>query len=155
MLFRSTSRFLQVCQCRAVDDAALAQLRGGFDDGLGLMASIGLERLTVVNGVVVSTVNLQISDLSKVTAQQAHQLQTTLATLGLVNGVVSGTDLDKATPTPQGLQAATTVIQNSLNNQAVRNTTVLNISTNSQQFVRANNLQNALQDALTLRLSGH
>ena len=142
------SRFLQSCQCRAVDDTALSRLRGGFDDGRGLIASIGLERLTVVNGVVVSSVNLQISDLSKVSAQQAQQLQTTLATLGLVNGV------GNAPGAAQGLQAGTTVIQNTLNNQAIRNTTVLNVSTNSQQFVRDTNLQSTLRDALTLPQAG-
>ena len=136
------------CQCRPVEEQVLARLRGGFDDGRGLIATIGLERLTMVNGTVVSTVNLHIGDLSKASAQQLQQLQSALGAVGIVNG--AGNSLGTLMQTAP---AGTTVIQNSLNNQVIRNTTVLSIGTNSQQLVKAMNLQSALQDALNLPLS--
>ena len=136
------------CQCQPVEEQVLARLRGGFDDGRGLIATIGLERLTMVNGTVVSTVNLHIGDLSKASAQQLQQLQSALGAVGIVNG--AGNSLGTLMQTAP---AGTTVIQNSLNNQVIRNTTVLSIGTNSQQLVKAMNLQSALQDALNLPLS--
>ena len=145
----ASGALLRGCACRPVDDGALAQMRGGFDDGLGLVASIGLERLTLVNGVVVSTANLQISDLSRISAGQIQQLQSTLAAVGLANGA------GNLNGVLQGASPGTTVIQNAQDNQTIRNSTVLSISTNSQQFLKASNLQTTLQDALTQALQGH
>jgi len=54
---------------------------------------------------------------------------------------------------PADLAAGTTVIQNSLNDQTIRSTTVLSATSNRLQFLRSISTGATLRDALTAPLT--
>jgi hypothetical protein len=134
--------------CTKVDDSRLDSLRGGFDNGMGLRAAFGLERSVSINGQLVSSQRIHIADLSRISAAQARELQ---AVLGSVTLVQNGARNQVALPADLG--AGTTVIQNSLNDQTIRSSTVLNASSNSLQLLRSISTGTALNDALVAPLT--
>jgi hypothetical protein len=127
-----------------VDDAVLAEARGGFDVGGGLVLSLGIERVASVNGAVVSSSAFNIPDVSRLTAEQAGRAGAALSALTLLqNG--AGNSFAAALPSALGA----TVIQNSLNDQVLATRTVINASVNSLDFFKAINFQDGLRNALS------
>ena len=72
---RAADRWGRIDRWTPVSDARLAQARGGFDIGNGLMASFGFDRTVTINGVTTTIANVQIPDISKMTKDQAQALE--------------------------------------------------------------------------------
>lgn len=119
----------------------LDTVRGGFDLGDGLEASLGIERAVYVDGNLVTYVSVTVPDLAHVTAQQATALASVLSTVNVQNG--PGNSFSPSS----GNTTAATVIQNTLNNQTIRNMTTLNVAVNTLNAFRDAGLQQALQAA--------
>jgi hypothetical protein len=130
-------------QGRAVADASLDRLRGGFNGG-GLNVSFGIERVVYVNGELVRSTTLQVSDLGRISGGSSVVPSIDAATLALLqsgsgNTVASGS----FTPTSLG-----TVVQNTLDGQNIRTLTVINATVNSLGLLRGLNLQSSLRSAV-------
>ena len=128
-----------------VSNKRLDEMRGGFDLGLGLLVSFGISRATYINQELVTTMTLQLGDLSKLTASQAQRLsqQINLQPQVIQNG--SGNVVEAgAANLPLG-----TYLQNTLNNQVLRTQTVIDINTNGLGLLRNFNFQGMMQDAIT------
>ncbi len=133
-----------------VPNARLATVCGGFDLGDGLVASLGIERAVYINGNLVTYSSINIPDIAHITTQQAMTLASALGTVNVVqNGPGNTFDLSTL-----GQTAGATVIQNTLNNQTIRNLTTLNVSVNALNALRDQGLQQALQSAQVQAL-GH
>lgn len=125
-----------------VPNARLDTVRGGFDLGDGLVASLGIERAVYIDGNLVTYASVTVPDLAHVTTQQATALASALSTVNVQNG--PGNNFS---PTSMGNTTAATVIQNTLNNQTIRNMTTLNVAVNTLDAFRDTGLQQALQAA--------
>ena len=128
-----------------VSNKRLDKMRGGFDLGLGLMVSFGISRATYVNQELVTSMTLQLGDLSKLTAVQAQHLsrQINLQPQVIQNG--SGNVVEAGVMSlPLG-----TYLQNTLNNQVLRTQTVIDITTNGLGMLKNSNFQTMMQEAIT------
>jgi hypothetical protein len=131
-------------QWTAVSPAVLDSARGGFSVGPGLVLSFGLERLVSLNGDVVARTSVQLPDIGRLTADQMRQ---TRAALSAVNLIQAGRDNIYVQPAAAQMAGAT-VIQNSLDGQAIRSQTVINASVNSLALLQALRLERSLTEAL-------
>jgi hypothetical protein len=127
----------------------LDTVRGGFDLGNGLEASFGIERAVYVDGELVSYTSVNIPDIAHITTQQAAALASALGTVNVQIG--PGNSFN---PSSMGQTAGATVIQNTLNNQTIRNLTTLNVAVNTLNAFRDEGLQQALQSA-SVQALGH
>ena len=133
-----------------VSSEKLDAVRGGFDLGDGLQVSFGIERAVYINGELVTYSSVNIPDVAHITTQQAMTLASALSTVNIVQDG-PGNTFD---PSPTGQTAAATVIQNTLNNQTIRNLTTLNVAVNTLDAFRGQGLQQALQ-AVQVQALGH
>ncbi len=133
-----------------VSNQRLDKMRGGFDLGLGLVVSFGISRATYINQELVTSMTLQLGDLSKLTSVQAQHLsqQINLQPQVIQNGIGNVVDAG-AMNLPLG-----TYLQNTLNNQVLRTQTVIDITTNGLGMLKNSNFQTMLQQAITNAL-GH
>jgi hypothetical protein len=132
---------------QAVDPAALDELRGGFDVGNGLAVSLGIERVVTINGNVLERSELQLGDLGALTsgaskapdAGQVRLIQNGVGDLSvqLGNNALGGT-----------------FVQNSLNDQLIRNQTIINASVNARGMLQTMNFQSTLANALSTAVTG-
>jgi hypothetical protein len=132
-----------------VPNTRLDTVRGGFDLGDGIEASLGIERAVYVDGNLVTYASVSIPDIAHITTQQAMALASALSTVNVQNG--PGNTFD---PSSMGNATATTVIQNTLNNQTIRNLTTLNVGVNTLNAFREEGMQQALQ-AAQIQALGH
>lgn len=126
----------------AMSEKSLDRVRGGFvADGLNI--SFGIERAVYVNGALVTTTSLNVSDLGRITAGRATTSFDT-ASLGLIQ---SGPGNSFA---PGAMSSASigTVVQNTLDGQKIQNLTVINATVNSLGFLKGLNLQSSLRGAV-------
>lgn len=133
-----------VAQWTPVSEARLDAARGGFDLGTGLVASLGLDRVVYVDGNLVASTHIQIPDVAHLTPAQASALSAAINTAAVVQ-VGPGNAVD---PAALGQNAATTVVQNTLDNQRIAAMTTLNVSVNTLSAFRNLNLGQSLQSAL-------
>lgn len=131
---------------RAVSDQRLDVVRGGFDDGTGLLASFGLDRLVYVNGNLISGSKVTIPDIAHITAQQAEALAAATGTVNVIQ-IGPGNTVDPAV-LGQLAGAGATVIQNSLDNQNIQSLTRLDITLSGLDLFKHLDLQGSLQPAL-------
>ena len=132
---------------RALGDHDLDQVRGGFDNGTGLKVSFGIERAVYINGSLVANSTLSVTELGKLAGGDVRASSSDAAGLTLVqNGA------GNVVATTSGTTGLGTVIQNSLNDQNIRNVTVINAAVNSAQLARGlalhSTLRNVAIDAL-------
>lgn len=128
----------------AVDSATLDEARGGFLTGDGLMVNLGLERLVSINGNVVERTELQLGDVGKLARGEASLSPQAIGELRLIqNG-----DVRTMAGNAQNLLGGT-IIQNSLNDQAIRNQTSINATVNTAGMLRALNFGTSLNNALS------
>ena len=132
---------------RALGDHDLDQVRGGFDNGTGLKVSFGIERAVYINGSLVANSTLSVTELGKLAGGDVRASASDAAGLTLVqNGA------GNVVATTSGTTGLGTVIQNSLNDQNIRNVTVINAAVNSAQLARGlalhSTLRNVAIDAL-------
>lgn len=136
-----------------VGDAQLADLRGGFDVGTGLIVSFGVSRAVYINNQLVTQTTLQLPDLSRLNACQVadltkqiqSQISSQLASKGQViqNGP-GNTVSPGAIVVPLG-----SYIQNTLNNQTIRTETLIEATTNGLGMLKSMNLQATIRDAVS------
>jgi hypothetical protein len=126
----------------ALTDASLDRVRGGFVTQ-GLNVSFGIERAVYVNGTLVTSTRLSVSEPGLVgSGHGAAPLDA--ATLAVVqNG--SGNVVATGTLSASGIG---TVVQNTLDGQNIRNLTVINATVNSLGVLRGLNLQSSLRGAV-------
>jgi len=128
----------------AVDAATLDSLRGGFTMANGLDVSLGIERLVTINGEVVSRTSFHIADLGRIDPEQARQTSAALSEVKLIrngNANMMLTTFSDAT-------LAGTVIQNTLNDQKIVSSTVINASVNSIGLLKTINFHGNVSDAI-------
>jgi len=127
----------------AVGDERLEQTRGGFETGEGLLLALGVERLVSINGEMVASSKVNISDVTKLSPAQAQVTGEALAAATLVqNG--SGNLF-----TPGGaLPAGALLIQNSASGQLIRSQTTINATVNSLSLLKSLNFEASLRSAL-------
>jgi len=126
----------------AVSDRTLDRQRGGFDLGGGLVATFGIMRSVYINGELVTQTSLNLGQLSALTPEQAGRLGQQMAALNLVqNG--PGNSVGANVGGSYG-----TVIQNTLNNQAIRSETVIDVGSNGMGLMRQLNAGTTLHDSL-------
>lgn len=180
----------------AASDAELDKMRGGFEfnvNGMQLMLAFSLERLTYVNGELVSSMRLtplqltvpaaaaQASTVAAAPAPTNGTSPTPSATIpaetaqaGTVQIVQSVTTPTAAVSTqlvnnqgiinlvqngagntfalPQSLSSLNTVIQNTVNDQVIRNLTVLNATLSLRSAAAAMQLGAALNRSVAASL---
>lgn len=149
--------------CRVATADELGEMRGGFDlNAGGLHLSFSIERVTFINGALVATTSLNIPSLNTIGNPQtlADSVNQQAIIAGLQNAASSSYNPVTAVQTgpnntytlPDGLNlsttALTTVIQNTLDNQVLRNMTILNATLNSQALVRAMAISSSINQAL-------
>lgn len=134
-----------------VDEGVLDQARGGFAVGSGLELTLGIEREVSINGNVVSRTSLQLTDISRLSAEQAQQVSDALSAVKLVQ---NGRDNFYVGAMSTQILGGT-VIQNSLNDQLIRTHTVIHSSVNSMALLTTLNFHGSLGDAITRAAGPH
>lgn len=128
----------------AVDSATLDAARGGFITPGGLVVTLGLERLVTINGNVVERTEMQLGDIGKLASGQGSISSEALGQLRLIqNG-----DVRAVRPDASGLLGGT-LIQNTLNDQLIKNQTAINATVNTAGMLRALNFGTSLNNALS------
>lgn len=116
-----------------MDDAQLAQVRGGFTSAqTGLSISFGIERAVFVNGEPATAALQSAGANGLVLVQRGAGNSFDVASLA---GVAAGT-----------------VVQNTLDNQRIQTVTTLNIQANSLQVLGGMNLRSAIGNAVAASL---
>ena len=128
----------------AVDSATLDQARGGFLTANGLVVSLGLERMVSINGTVVERTELQLGDIGKLARGEGTFSRDALGELRLIQNGDVRTMAGNASNLLGG-----TVIQNSLNDQIIKNQTSINATVNTAGMLRALNFGTSLNNALS------
>lgn len=139
----------------------LDALRGGFEAAPGLKVSFGMVRSVSINGELVSRTSFELPDMSRITEAQARVASLAMRDAGLVqNGpgnfvqrdlpgtVSAGSVASQAIPASLSGLGAATVIQNSLDNQVIRQITEISTSVNTLGVLKTVNAQAALRDAM-------
>lgn len=128
----------------AVDSATLEAARGGFITADGLIVTLGLERLVTINGAVVERTELQLGDIGKLASGQGAIASEALGQLRLIqNGNVRDVRPDASS------LLGGTFIQNTLNDQLIKNETSINATVNTAGMLRALNFGTSLNNALS------
>lgn len=133
----------------AMSDAGLDRTRGGFTTPDGLRISFGIERAVYVNGSLVTTTSLNVSELGVVSAgNAASPTPPAMGTIAVIQNGAGNTFLPVAVPAG----SLGTVVQNSLDGQKIQSVSVINATVNSLGVLRSmttqSNLRNAIVDSL-------
>lgn len=122
---------------QAVDDATLAQSRGGFDGGNGLLVSLSVDRLLSLNGNTVASSQMSVPDVAKAAAaggvSSFHSAQ-----FGAGNALLLPNQ-----------PLAGLVLQNSANDQLIRAQTTIDATVNSLSVLKNLNFGDSLRQALS------
>jgi hypothetical protein len=131
----------------AVDPSRLESMRGGFITNDGLRVSFGIERAVYINGNLVTTTSLNVSELGRMSggAAPASTISSPAAqgTLAVIQNGGGNMTVSNAAGATLG-----TVIQNNLNDQKIQTLTVINAVVNSLQVMRSMNMQQSMRSAV-------
>ena len=130
----------------AASDQTLDKLRGGFDLGTGLMVSFGISRAVYVNGQLITSTTFRVGDLTSLTPQQAVALSQQISTQTQAQVVKNGPG--NTMELSVGSAPLSTFIQNTLNNQNIRNQTIIDVTSNGMGMVKGLNLQATIDAAI-------
>jgi len=132
-----------------VEPAVLGTMRGGVDLGQDYSYAIGITRSTSINGVEQFSSSMYINDLGSATGTGASTQTLQFAEPVIIqNG--AGNFVDAGLLSGTGLNNAT-VIQNTLDNQAITNELVLDISLqNVSSLIQGMDLSRIARDGLNL-----
>lgn len=162
--------------CRMASNTELDAMRGGFEvnvNGTQIMLALSLERVTYINGVLVSSMKISLPDLASLGTNgippNAISVQT-IPPAGAGTGQGNSTSSASMTPQqisdfgqtvnviqngtgntfllPQSLNSLTTVIQNTIDNQMIRNMTTINATVINQALARAMELTASINQAI-------
>ena len=132
----------------AVDPAVLDACRGGFTTAAGLSVTLGIERIVTIDGHVAARSELQLGDLGRLAAGASPP--SALAAAQSAPGL-DGTGLSvRLGPSPLD----GTVIQNSLNGQAIGTATIIHASVGAHGLLQAMHFQSTLANALNNAVTG-
>lgn len=161
--------------CRIASDAELDDMRGGFEvnlNGAQLMLSFSLERVTYINGELVASMRISVPDLSNLQAGGISPTTIRVETLPIdptatdatrtlqprlaaqhINGLgpavtVIQNGAGNTFTLPLSLNSLTTVIQNTVDNQIIRNMTTLNATIVNQALSRAMEITSSINQAV-------
>jgi hypothetical protein len=134
---------------QAVDPAALDALRGGFETGTGLAVTLGIERIVTINGNVLERSQLQLGDLGALTSGASGLPDGAAGQVRLIQNGVGDLNVQLGNGTLGG-----TFIQNSLNDQLIRNQTIINASVSARGMLQTMNFQSTLANALNTAVTG-
>jgi hypothetical protein len=116
----------------------LDQMRGGFFSDTGMVISIGIERSVLINGELVTSTTLTIPDLQRFSGT------------GLGNATLIGPAFSLTQNGPGNtftlapdMNSLGTVVQNTLNNQAITGMTKINATVGNIDLVRSMDLSNS------------
>lgn len=124
----------------AIPPERLAELRGGYVLGGGLVVSFGFERLAWVNGELVASLRVDVPDVARISAEQARELARLQALQRVQVG--SGNHFDEVTGAGAGL-----VLQNTLDGAHIRVRTTVSAGTDALGLLQAMNFADALGQA--------
>ncbi|CAB3787263.1 hypothetical protein [Pararobbsia alpina] len=127
-----------------LSDARLDEMRGGFDVAPGLHVAFGIERMVFVNGELIATTSFNIPNVAQITPQQAQTLASALGTTTLVQNGPGNSFQPVANLASGATSGAATIVQNTLNNQAIKALTTINATVNTLGAYQALNLQSTL-----------
>jgi len=130
-----------------VSPAELDTCRGGFTTPTGLSVTLGIERIVTVDGHVAARSELQLGDLGRLAAGASPPpaLSAVQAALGPDGGGLT---------VRLGAAANATVIQNSLDGQAIANMTIIHATVGTQGMLQAMHFQATLANALNAAVTG-
>ncbi|NML17635.1 hypothetical protein [Azohydromonas caseinilytica] len=130
----------------ALDESTLDTMRGGFIGDGGLKISFGIERAVYVNGNLVTTTSLNLSELGALSAGKGASLDLADAgtRIALIQSGAGNTVLNNLGPAAIG-----TVIQNTLNGQKIQTMTVINATANSLSVLKSLDLERNVRGAIT------
>jgi hypothetical protein len=133
----------------AVAAATLDDYRGGFVTDNGIAVTLGIERIVTINGNVAEHSELALGDLGRLTSGASTLPADTVAQVRLIQngGGTFAVQMDNNV-------LGGTVIQNSLNDQLIRNQTIINASVNARGLLQAMNFQSTLANALNTAATG-
>ena len=164
--------------CRMASDTELDGMRGGFEvnvNGMQVMLALSLERVTYINGVLVTSMKISLPDLASIgtngISPHTISVQTippaaSPATLGAtqsdssaslmpqqINGLgqtitIIQNGMGNTFVLPQSLNSLTTVIQNTVDNQIIRHMTTINATVINQALARSMELTASLNQAI-------
>lgn len=126
-----------------VDEATLDAHRGGFETPGGLAISLGIERVVSVNGEVLSRTNVAIPDVATMNADQLMQARDALGTARLIQ--IGGGNI---APDDFALGSGATLVQNSLDHQAIMAQTTITSTVNSMALIKDLNFHSTIRDAI-------
>lgn len=126
-----------------VPEQALAEQRGGFDAGGGLLVSLGVERLVAINGGTVASSQFQIADLARITPGEALLAQAAIQPLLVQNGLGNAA--------PAGLPAL--LIQNTASDQLIQSQTTINAAVSSLSMLTSTHFESSMREALSSSLA--
>lgn len=126
-----------------VSTDVLDDARGGFETPGGLNISLGIERVVSVNGEVLSRTNVTIPDVASMNADQLLQARDALGTARLIQ--IGGSNF---APNDIGLGSGTTLVQNSLDHQAILAETTISSTVNSMALIKDINFHSTIRDAI-------
>ena len=130
----------------AASDRTLDTLRGGFDLGTGLMVSFGISRAVYINGQLITSTTFRVGDLTSITPQQAVALSQQISAQTQAQVVKNGPG--NTMELSIGSAPLSTFIQNTLNNQNIRNQTIIDVTSNGMGMVKGLNLQATIAAAI-------
>lgn len=117
----------------------LEQARAGFEPGNGLLVSLGVERLVSINGGVVASSRFDYADVTKLSAAEISAASMALAGVRVTDGGAM------ALPDSPGAL----LIQNSLNDQAIRSQTTISTTVSNLAMLKSLNFEGVLRAALS------
>ena len=127
-------------------DDTLDQLRGGFDLGAGLVVSFGISRAVYINDQLVTSTSFHLGDLRTMNPAQALAWGQQMAANRAL--IVQNGPGNTIAPDALNNTAWSTTLQNTLNNQSLRNQTVIEASTNALGLLKSLNLQASINEAI-------
>ena len=133
----------------AVVSEQLDDYRGGFVTNNGLEVSLGIERIVTINGNVAEHSDLELGDLGRLTSGQSTLTADTAAQVRLIQNGGGQFAVQMGNNALGG-----TIIQNSLNDQLIRNQTIINASVNARGLLQTLNFQSSLANALNTAATG-
>jgi hypothetical protein len=123
----------------AIGAAELDQMRGGFVSDAGLRISLGIERSVLINGDLVTSTILSIPDLQLFSGTGVGNATLVGPAFSLVQN--GPNNIFSIAPEMSGLN---TVVQNTLNNQAIAGMTKINATVNNIDLVRSFDLTSSV-----------
>lgn len=132
---------------KPIDPARLDEMRGGFELPSGVVLSFGIERAVYVNGQLTADMAVRVSDLSRISAEEAREIAA--FNEGIVVQIGEGNRFEP-TRVPGGV-----VIQNTLNDQRIVTVTRLEVGSNALGTFQELNTSGALHDALISVAGNH